>query len=206
MYLHFLWAAVAAWSLGNPSTSIAQQWDISCREDSTKPEVIFMPFDAMANATPYPSSTTTSTRTFHSKDPFTAAILSIIPGAGQLYIESYWKAPVFFAGFAAAIGFAVYNNNQVNLLSAQLADGNVSLSFRDALLRQREIFRDLRDISILAAVGVAGLAAIDAYTGAHLFDFDVSDEWSGTLHISPRYPALCLTFRCILSFDYAPYQ
>ena len=135
------------------------------------------------------------------KSPVLALALSLIPGLGQIYVESYWKAPIFLGGFGTAVGFLIYNTAQLNeanrLLAAldALVDSTRPLGTREFLVRRREIFRDYRDISIVSMIGVVGLAAIDAYVGAHLFDFDVSDELKATLRLDPLQQRINLTFR-----------
>lgn len=148
--------------------------------------------------TPTSTSATRSTHATMTKSPVLALALSLIPGLGQIYVESYWKAPIFLGGFGTAVGFTIYNSTQ--FASANTAYNNIidslnPIGTRDRLLRQREIYRDLRDVSIVAMVGVIGLAAIDAYVGAHLFDFDVSDEFKATLQLDPFRQRINLAIR-----------
>ncbi|MCU0427584.1 MAG: DUF5683 domain-containing protein [Candidatus Kapabacteria bacterium] len=156
----------------------------------------FQPVETMLQQ-PISTSATRTTAATMTKDPVLAVALSLIPGLGQIYVESYWKAPIFLAGFGTAIGFTIYNANLVALADSILAvsDSTRSSTFLSSITRQREIFRDLRDISIVAIVGVIGLAAIDAYVGAHLFDFDVSDEFKAALRVNPLQGRINLTIR-----------
>jgi hypothetical protein len=96
------------------------------------------------------------------------------------------------------VGFLIYNTAQLseaNRLLGALVDATSPLGTRQFLTRRREIFRDYRDISIVSMIGVIGLAAIDAYVGAHLFDFDVSDELKATLRFDPLQQRINLTLR-----------
>jgi hypothetical protein len=128
---------------------------------------------AEKNATKPVATTATMT-----KSPIEALSKSVIPGWGQLYVESYWKAPIFFAGAAFCVGGAIVQGSQLQRTEAQYAAlDSVQRIFRMGLyVRQREFFRDTRDAFIIASVAVWALAAIDAFVGAHLYDFDVSDE------------------------------
>jgi len=42
----------------------------------------------------------------------------------------------------------------------------------------REVYRDNRDLSGLVFLVTYALAAVDAYVGAHLYDFDVDEDVS----------------------------
>jgi Family of unknown function (DUF5683) len=107
------------------------------------------------------------------KSPTEALIKSIIPGWGQIYVESYWKASIFFGGAVYCVTLAIVQNDSYNRVQADTALQRLQY---DSYLRQREFYRDTRDAFIIAAAAVWAISAIDAYTGAHLFDFDVSDE------------------------------
>ncbi len=116
------------------------------------------------------------------------------PGWGQLYVESYWKAPVF-AGAAVFMAYRIgyFHGNftdysdKVDALESELErlkseDPNNpkinEIEYRTLPVEKnrREYYRDNRDMSAFYLLGVYALAAVDAYVGAHLFDFDVSDE------------------------------
>ena len=116
------------------------------------------------------------------KNPTTAVIYSLcLPGLGQVYTENYWKVPLF-AGTAVVTGWLFFRNNAdfnntSDLYDQALASGN-NASSTALLLRQREAFRDNRDLSAVIFLLAYGLAAVDAYVGANLYDFDVSDDVS----------------------------
>jgi hypothetical protein len=125
------------------------------------------------------------------KDPLTAVLLSVaFPGLGQVYNAEYWKAPLF-AGTAGTSLYLLLDNHGKfrDADAAYLAakDGGGSASNLDLLLRRREAFRDNRDISAAVLITTYVVAAVDAFVGAHLFDFDVSDDVS--MHVGPRVQA-----------------
>lgn len=128
-----------------------------------------------------------------SRDPLTAVLLSVaFPGIGQVYNAEYWKAPIF-AGTAGTSLYLLVDNHQrfrdadVAYLTAR--ETNASASNLDLLLRRREAFRDNRDLAAAVLITTYVVAAVDAFVGAHLFDFDVSDDVS--MHVGPRPNAPC---------------
>jgi hypothetical protein len=136
----------------------------------------FVPIGTMMERTQTTASvSTTATMT---KSPTEALLKSIIPGWGQIYVESYWKAPIFFGGAAYCVGAAIVQGASFNRVERQYAafDTLTQALVYNSYLRQREFFRDTRDAFIIIAAAIWAVSAIDAYTGAHLFDFDVSDE------------------------------
>jgi hypothetical protein len=105
---------------------------------------------------------------------------AILPGAGQVYNESYWKVPVF-------IGLGIY------FVSYWLDNNRRYLEYRDKyeasqtpsnpngdpqFLTVREFYKDERDtfmwyFLILYLVNIA-----DAYVDASLYDFNVGNDLS----------------------------
>ena len=164
--------------------------------DSLSKEKTFVPLESMMN-TPAQTSATLGTSARMTKNPVLALVLSLIPGLGQIYVESYWKAPILLGGCRTALRNTIYNSTKYaewNALATSI-DTTRPQTIQSAYERQREIYRDLRDVSILAMVGVIGIAAIDAYVGAHLFDFDVSEELKATLRLDPLQMRLNLALR-----------
>lgn len=116
------------------------------------------------------------------KSPTTAVVYSLLlPGAGQLYNEQYWKIPIF-TGTAAVTAVLFFSNNtsfnnaDVAVTAAQESGASAFEIAR--LQRQRESFRDARDVSGLIFVVTYALAAVDSYVGAHLYDFSVNEDLS----------------------------
>lgn len=138
-------------------------------------------------ATPQQDSTaaidTSTTHQFTmTKSPTQAVLLSLaFPGLGQYYVESYWKVPVFTLGAGACIYGIISNNSTFVQKSAEVdnavAAGETSLKIA-SLKNEREFYRNNRDLSGLYLIAVYVISSVDAYTGAHLYDFDVSDKLS----------------------------
>lgn len=130
-----------------------------------------------------------------SKSPTNAIIYSLLfPGLGQFYVESYWKVPVF-AGAAGGLYYLMFDNHNKFVDFADEADFLESEIERlqqepeppedeiarmtqelDLTKQKKEFYRDNRDMSGFYLLGVYLLSAIDAYAGAHLFDFSVDDN------------------------------
>jgi hypothetical protein len=128
------------------------------------------------------------------KSPTTATLLAIVPGLGQVYNEQYWKIPVF----ALPAGWFIYRVVSLNSLFLQKsreADqaGRNSPAY-PRLKLEREAYRDERDLNAAYLLGVEILGMIDAYVGAHLFDFDVGDDISSKLQIAPTGLGLSVRF------------
>ncbi len=121
----------------------------------------------------------------------------VLPGWGQIYVENYWKAPIFIAGLGASVYFIVWNNNKFNYYQSQYDElqqnepGNTSAL--DKLMSQKEYYRDNRDKSYFLLGATYILAAIDAYVGANLFDFNVNDNLN--MRLMPFYDNhFCMNF------------
>lgn len=118
------------------------------------------------------------------KDPMTAVWRTFIfPGMGQIYVEKYWKAPIFAAGAGTLIYFIF--DNHIKFSDFQSEMDLLSETDREYLIAKskRDFYLDNRDRSILFLAGVYLLASIDAYVGANLYDFEVDDNIS--LYFSP---------------------
>jgi hypothetical protein len=106
------------------------------------------------------------------KSPWTAVLMSaVIPGAGQIYNESYWKAPVIW-GILGWLGYNwVQNNNSYKEnknLYAQTGDEDYR--------RLRTFYLDQRDLFAIYIALTYILNLVDAYVDAHLFDFSVDED------------------------------
>ena len=124
----------------------------------------------------------TSKTTTMTKSPFGAVARSLVlPGWGQYYVESYWKIPVFVGGMGFLTYLIIDNNNKYNDARREVDNYQKQSDYDfhyDYLIRKREYYRDNRDQSIFILAGVYLLAAVDAYVGANLFDFNVSEDLS----------------------------
>ncbi len=109
------------------------------------------------------------------KSPWGAVLRSaIIPGWGQIYNESYIKAPVIWgigAGLAAAW---IWNNNRYWKNAKLYAQsGFAAKTYKD----NRDFFRDQRDLVTIYIALAYLLNLVDAYVDAQLFDFNVSEDF-----------------------------
>ena len=123
------------------------------------------------------------------KSPWLAVGYSaMMPGAGQVYNENYWKVPVI-VGLG---GYWVYEwvklNNKYNDYSDQYNQSIITSppSGDTQLLSVRDFYHDERDkfawyLGVLYFVNL-----VDAYVGAHLYDFDVSPDLTVDGKIVPK--------------------
>jgi hypothetical protein len=157
---------------------------------------------AQSDTTRAPADTSTlASEGFHmTKSPTVAVLLSIVPGGGQVYNEQYIKAALF-VGVGGFFAFQAVRYNTLFLDKAAQVDAvglDDSTGVRSQLKAQREVYRDNRDLNIAYFVGVELLSMIDAYVGAHLFDFDVDggdDGLSSRLYLDPLRPGIGLAMR-----------
>ncbi len=113
------------------------------------------------------------------KSPLVATLLSMaLPGAGQLYNQSYWKVPII-AGLVGYFGYEYFHYNSIykdyrdQYAASQQQfppEGN------DNLKALREFYRNQRDDFVWYFLIVYVINIADAYVDAHLFDFDVKEE------------------------------
>jgi len=134
--------------------------------------------------------------------PRKAVILTaVLPGLGQIYNKKFWylKLPIVYGAFGGLIYSIDYNTRQYKHFRDEyklLVGDDPSLSIYESinpdLVKGARIQHDKwRQISYIG-IGLAYiLTAAEAYTTAHLLNFDVSDDLS--LQLKP-------------SFDYLPYQ
>lgn len=128
-------------------------------------------------------------------NPRKAALLSIIPGGGQIYNKKWWyvKVPVIYGGLIGVGLVAEFNTRQYNELDdAYVAELNgqphqySDRNFSAATLKQfRDIYDKRRQQSYigLTAIYIAGI--LEAYVSAHLLQFDVSDDLS--FRFNPKF-------------------
>lgn len=112
------------------------------------------------------------------KSPTGAVFCSLaLPGWGQYYVESYWKAPLFLAGWGTVVFFIIDNHvKYTNANDEYLNYTGTNLQEKNYLFRKREYFRDYRDLNILYLIGIYIVSAVDAYVGANMYEFNVDDN------------------------------
>lgn len=136
--------------------------------------------------------------------PKKAALLSLLPGAGQIYNhiampkgkkKAFWKVPIIYAGLGVTGYFAIKNHlAQKTLKEEYIFRGehgypNPNLpefaSYdKQGVLTLYENKKRNRDLMIFAFVAVYGLNILDAYAEAHFVNFDVSKDLS--MNIRPQ--------------------
>ncbi len=148
-----------------------------------------------------------------------------VPGWGHVYTKRYGRLPFVYGALGGlAVAAAYTHGSYVDYRRAyrykawqELVDrgqqpenpwadlegaydevaariGPVSAA---VLKRQRDTHRRNRDLAILATGVAWALSVLDAYVGAHLLDFDVSDDLSVRVIPDPAsgYPAAALAWR-----------
>ncbi|MGH2569400.1 MAG: DUF5683 domain-containing protein [Bacteroidota bacterium] len=120
------------------------------------------------------------------------AFSAVLPGAGQVYTERYWKIPIIW-GFGIYFG-SVWNRANISYKEARdkyqaSLDQGVNAGGGDAQLRyERDFYRDERDRFAFYIALTYLLNIVDAYVGASLYNFDVSDYLGGNARISIQIP------------------
>ena len=119
-------------------------------------------------------SRTNDTIFIQTKSPWGAVLRSsILPGWGQFYNESYWKIPVFWGISAWFLVNYFQSNTQYN----DYRDRYLKNSSNEAFKLYREFYRDQRDMFALYFFLAYFANLVDAYVDAHLFDFDVKEDY-----------------------------
>jgi hypothetical protein len=161
-----------------------------------------------------------SENSYMTKSPSEALWKSVIPGWGQYYNEEYWKAPILFGAAVGLGGLIYYYNSEFQNYSSQLdeatkAGTKIRIESPDDLsdtyfpikkqlltdleIRQlkgnKEFNRDNRDMMAFYLLGVYIISAVDAYVGAHLYDFNVDDELSYNMNLNRMgFPELAFSY------------
>lgn len=146
------------------------------------------------------------------KSPTTAIYLSVVPGLGQYYVESYWKAPLFFGGAVTLTSLMIHFNNEFisdrdkleNLVNPYINsyekvdisrsnEKHISLTnyeFDNSqftfLRNRREFNRDNRDRMGFFLGILYIVTAVDAYVGANLYNFNVDENLSYNILPNPQ--------------------
>jgi len=114
------------------------------------------------------------------KSPWGALLRSaVIPGWGQIYNQSYIKAPIIWGAAAWFIyGWNYYNDFYQQYKDLYQQNPNAE-EYRDI----REIYRDERDMFAIYLGLLYLLNLIDAYVDAQLFDFTVEENPGGSQYM-----------------------
>ena len=131
--------------------------------------------------------------------PQKAGILSaIVPGAGQVYNRQYWKLPIIYGALAGVTYIDIqywrlykeYKAGSIAREKSELDKGPRSGRETSNAIQSRRFgqYRTARDAWMGVVAAVYSIQILDAVTGAHLRDFDVSDTL--TLHWHPSVLAV----------------
>jgi len=133
-------------------------------------------------------------------DPLTpskAAFYSaIVPGLGQVYTRRYWMIPIIYGGLGASAYYYNYNNKEMNKyrtaykrrLAGYFDDEYTEIiPENEKLLEGMKFHRRYKDFSFMFLVGTYVLNIIDANVGAHLLQFNVSEDLSFEPYIENNY-------------------
>lgn len=134
------------------------------------------------------------------RGPRKALLWSIIPGGGQVYNKRWWKVPLVYGGLLGAVAYADYNQTRYtrfrDALEARcLGEGNVVIIPNESCIPDTDAFNftGVSDAALLQARNSADqqrqtayigiflaivLQSVEAYTDAHLQQFDISDDLS----------------------------
>ncbi len=147
--------------------------------------------------------------------PGRAALLAIVPGAGQAYNKKWWKIPVVWGAIGTALYFEVDNVKQYRELRDNyelLVDGDPNTNPTEppydqldavSMKNYRDQWRRYVEINSLVLGFLYLMQIADAYVDAHLNRFDVSDDLS--LRFQPKLdaaPGFGATFGAGLSLEF----
>ncbi len=113
-----------------------------------------------------------------SKKPWLAVGLSAaLPGAGQIYDQSYWKLPIIWGLGGYWVSQWIQLNSKYKDYRDQYAQSLLTSQYGDQTAKNlRNFYRDERD-KFAWYLGVMYLLnLVDAYVGANLYDFDVGPD------------------------------
>ncbi len=114
-----------------------------------------------------------------------AMLLSaLLPGAGQIYAHRYYTIPLFWGlGTYFALTWNQQNNlyhDNANLFSESVRLDTAKHQGSSTYLTQRDFYHDQRDEFAIYLALTYILNIVDAYVGATLYSFDVSNELGQT--------------------------
>lgn len=123
--------------------------------------------------------------------PRKALFLSFLPGAGQVYNGQAWKVPIIYGGFAAAGYFIWFNYNKMvdfrDEYLWRIKGGEPQLAGytnypNTSIYNYYQSYNQSFQLSIIFSVLIYSLNLIDAYVYGHLYEFQINDDISMSLH------------------------
>lgn len=125
--------------------------------------------------------------------PKKSLMWAIIPGGGQVYNRRYWKVPLVYAAMGGIVYAIDYNQTRFRSLkkALELKLKDEPHEYTGTRIDDVRTLRTLRDdfdkntqLSYIGMFLVYALQGVEAYTDAHLMDFDIGDDLS--LQLQPR--------------------
>ncbi len=114
------------------------------------------------------------------KSPLGAVLRSaIIPGWGQIYNHSYWKAPLIWGiGALLVYNWIQYNKDFNYYREKYIIAGYTNYTDRNSAIYKnlRNFYQDQRDLMSIYFGLTYLLNLVDAYVDAQLFDFTVKEN------------------------------
>ena len=179
--------------LGSTAATAQEQDTLSTVRDTLAPLLDTVALQA-ASATTAPVKRPGLVKRIWAKDypnPRTAAFLSLaLPGAGQAYNKHWWKIPIVYVVLGGLTYVEIDNVSEYRRLRDNykiLVDGDPNTNPTEAPYNQldatsmkqyRDQWRRYVEQSSLALGLAYILTATEAFVGAHLSRFDVSDDLS----------------------------
>ncbi len=128
--------------------------------------------------------------------PSKAAFYSaVLPGLGQIYNKSYWKAPVAWGAIGAGIYSYITFDNQYNQLRTAfkkrragflINDPDIPETVTNAQLERLQNGRQGdRDLALVVTILIYALNIVEANVDAHLKQFNVEDNLSFNMELEP---------------------
>ena len=96
---------------------------------------------------------------------------ALLPGWGQFYNEDYWHIPIVW-GFLGWFAYQWILNNDDYTMNRDLFINTGEENYRTL----RDFYRDQRDQFTIYFFITYLMNLVDAYVGAHLFDFSVEED------------------------------
>lgn len=125
--------------------------------------------------------------------PKKSLMWAIIPGGGQVYNRRYWKVPIVYAAIGGLVYAIDFNQTRYRSLKTALELKLLDLphEYTGTRIDNERSLRTLRDdfdkntqLSYIGMVLVYALQGVEAYTDAHLMNFDIGEDLS--LHVQPH--------------------
>ncbi len=117
---------------------------------------------------------------------------AILPGSGQVYAHRYYTIPLIWGFGYYFASSAIQANNQYMDYRGQYSESvrsdTINHTGNPYILSFREFYHNQRDEFIFYLALTYFLNIIDAYVGATLYDFNVSDDLGGNAKIRFQIP------------------